>query len=212
MENPAVIRVKGRGTVTVEPDIVILSFDVLALDYDYEKSLAQLNTKVVALRQLVEKTGISPKKLKTTDFDIRSDYRTEDKRQVFNGYQTSQDLMIELELDTSLINAILNGLAKSEIHSDVRFRFGIADKKSLEAEMLKKAVADATMKAGILAKSAGKNLGRLMLIDHSWGELRFESPLNYEYSNSMYETAAMPEIEPDSISESITVEMHWTLD
>lgn len=110
-----VLRVTGEGTVTAEPDLVVLSFDIEERKMKYEECILSMNSRVDTLRKELESLGIEKTALKTTDFSIKPDYIYDDRRreQVFNGYLSHHKLILKLDLNRERLNAMLDTLAKS---------------------------------------------------------------------------------------------------
>ena len=73
------------------------------------------------------------------------------------------------------------------------------------------AVEDAKIKANILAQAAGKELGEIVNIHHSWSEIMFSSNYHSLDAMSVSEAAPMMDIEPDDVRSSDSVEIVWNL-
>ena len=71
------ITVKGTGNITVSPDYVVISMDVKSIDKDYEKALNMTASKIDSLRRALVKIGFDKKALKTTRFDVDTEYESE---------------------------------------------------------------------------------------------------------------------------------------
>lgn len=215
------IRVRGTGTAKEKPDIVVIRFGVTAHEWEYEDSVDRLNEKISGLRDKLEKAGIKRDKLKTTSFDVRTDYiwkkkkvkGEETKEKEFNGYIANHSVRLTLGLDKKLLGKVLKAIAESEVDADFSLHFEIKDKQAFREKLLQSAVSNGRSSAQIIAESAGVELGELMTVDYSWQEMRFRSPLMIEESGVMGSVAAESEasFSPEDIEESDSVTMVWRI-
>jgi len=58
------LKVQGNGKVSVEPDIVILSFRIESDSVDYSETIRALNERTESLRQNLKDAGIKRAKIK----------------------------------------------------------------------------------------------------------------------------------------------------
>ena len=65
---PKIIRVQGHAKVSKNPDTVILSFTIAGRDVKYEQSIRQVNNRVEALRDELERSGIDPESTENHKF------------------------------------------------------------------------------------------------------------------------------------------------
>ena len=88
----------------------------------------------------------------------------------------------------------------------------------LSNELLAAAVKDSQAKASVLTEEAGVNLGKIITIDYSWGEIDFVSRPLQEMSLRCCEPEECEsasydmDIEPDDIDISDTVTVIWGLE
>jgi hypothetical protein len=207
---PRVIRVQGHATIAKNPDTVVLSFSISGRDMKYDQSIKRVNTRVETLRDELERLGIDQKALKTTDFSIHGDDRYDDrtKERIFLGYVCHHRLQLELPFDKEELGKIIDTLAGSMSHAEMRISFDIHDKESLHLEMLDKAVQVAKSNAVVLAKAAGVKLGKIQNIEYGFSEIRFRESVVYD-SNMICESLA--EIEPKEIVAEDSVTVTWEI-
>lgn len=166
-----VLKVQGKGTVFAEPDIVTLSFEVAAKDWEYAESVQELNKRTDALRSSVESVGHDRTELKTTSFSVHTATRYDDGHSVFDGYEASHCLRIQLPLDKELLNNILRSIATGGSETELRISFSVKDKKLLKRQALKKAVEEAMRNARNLANASDVRLGKIEQIEYGWSEV-----------------------------------------
>ena len=86
-----VLKVQGKGQVSVEPDMVTLSFDVENTDCDYAECLQGLNRRTEDLRRNMKASGLLNAKLKTSSYNIRVETKYDNKRNpIFKGCPINQ--------------------------------------------------------------------------------------------------------------------------
>ncbi|WP_266202450.1 SIMPL domain-containing protein [Pontibacter kalidii] len=210
------LQITGRGKLAVAPDMVILSFDASAHEWEYEKTVNALNRKVEELRTIVEAVGVERKNLKTKDFSIRKETARNKQTDTyeFNGFRASHHLELELPLDKSLINQLLVQVAKSMENLDFSIAFGVKDASEQQQQLILLAIAKAKENAALIAGATGVELLEILDIDYSYRELTIRSQ-HHDYAlyaadvKSTYE--ATPDFEPDNIDVTETVTITWRI-
>ena len=105
------ITVKGVGKATVKPDQVVIRMSFEAKDKNYDQAMAIAAQQVADLKKAFANAGFEKDALKTTDFDIRTDYdRVKDRNQnyisVFAGYECTHRADWKAELLAAALGAI----------------------------------------------------------------------------------------------------------
>lgn len=217
---PRTITVKGIGKVTAAPDYVVISMSLLAQENDYEETLELAVKKIDLLNASLEEIGFEKKSVKTTNFNVRTDYeRVKDRngnyKSVFNGYICSHRLKVEFDFDTKRLAQTLYALSKCLAQPELSISFTVKDPSAVNKELLKSATINAKERAQILCEASGVELGQLLTIDYNWGELNIVSHTDYMLEEKCM---AMPvggladiEIEPDDIDVSDTATFVWEI-
>ena len=211
------LQITGKGKLAISPDIVILSFNASAHEWEYEKTVNALNKKVDELRMLIEKEGIERKNLKTKDFGIRKDtaWSKKTEKHEFNGFRATHSLELELPLEKDLINRLLNQISKKLDSLDFNISFGVKDASEHQQQLILQAIAKAKENAALIARATGVQLMEIIDIDYSYRELTIRSD-RHEYA--MYESDMMttydaaPDFEPDDIDVAETVNITWRIE
>ena len=175
-----IIRVTGKGKISVKPDIIRLNFEAVGTYREYSLSLRKSAEHTNLLRETILKAGFDPQNLKTTHFDINTEYesyhdRNGDYRSRFIGYKYTHNLYIQLPNDNEQLGKVLYQLANNAVNVDFSIRYTVKDANTVKNELLGKAIEDSKIKAEVLAKAAGVSLGEIKTIDYSWGELEIYS-------------------------------------
>ena len=217
---PRTITVKGMGRVTTSPDYVVISMSLMAQDNDYEETMELATKKIEYLNASLEEIGFEKKSVKTTNFNVRTDYeRVKDRngnyKSVFNGYICSHRLKVEFDFDTKRLAQTLYAISKCLAEPELSISFTVKDPSAVNKELLKSATINAKEKAQILCEASGVELGQLLSIDYNWGELNIVSHTDYMLEEKCM---AMPvggladiEIEPDDIDVSDTATFVWEI-
>lgn len=217
---PRTITVKGMGRVTTAPDYVVISMSLTAQENDYEETMELAAKKIEYLNASLEEIGFEKKSVKTTNFNVRTDYeRVKDRngnyKSVFNGYICSHRLKVEFDFDTKRLAQTLYAISKCLAEPELSISFTVKDPSAVNKELLKSATINAKEKAQILCEASGVELGQLLTIDYNWGELNIVSHTDYMLEDRCM---AMPvggladmEIEPDDIDVSDTATFVWEI-
>ena len=217
---PKTITVKGIGKVSAVPDYVVITMSLEAHENDYEETLELAAKKIEYLNTSLEEIGFEKKSVKTTSFNVRTDYeRVKDRngnyKSVFNGYVCSHRLKIEFDFDTKRLAQTLYAISKCLAQPELSIAFTVKDATAVNKELLRSATINAKGKAQILCDASGVELGDLLSIDYNWGELNIVSHTEYMLEEKCM---AMPvggladiDIEPDDIDVSDTVTFVWEI-
>lgn len=217
---PRTITVKGMGRVTTAPDYVVISMSLEAHERDYEATMELAAKKIEQLNASLEEIGFEKKSVKTTNFNVRTDYEREKDRNgnyksVFNGYICSHRLKVEFDFDTKRLAQTLYAISRCLAQPELSISFTVKDPSAVNKELLKSATVNAKEKAQILCEASGVELGQLLTIDYNWGELNIVSHTDYMLEEKCM---AMPvggladmDIEPDDIDVSDTATFVWEI-
>ena len=222
MENRRTIRVTGKGSLKLRPDLTRLSLTLQGTDEDYGAVLKKSAEDTETLRGVLEALGYARDALKTAQFNVDTLYEGyQDEKGVYRnrfiGYQFQHTLKLEFPMDNDLLGRTLYSLAHSGVSPEFRISYTLSDPESAKNALLAQAVRDARAKAEALTAAAGMTLGELQSIDYSWGEISFEAqPMR---KMAMAQNAAADSafgsydmsIEPDDIQVSDTVTVLWEI-
>jgi len=217
-KNDRFITVKGTGKVVAKPDLTIISFTLVQQTMEYEKTMELATNEIELLRKALISIGYDRKSLKTTDFNVSTEYTSINEgngryRQEFKGYRCSHRLILEFDFDMKRLSETLSVISKSGTKPVFGISFSVKDKNAVSEELIRKAVEDAREKAIILSEAAGVSLGAVQTISYRWEELEMYSRTNY--SEREVHTLAMRgpiEIEPEDIKVSDTVSVVWSIE
>lgn len=212
-----VIKVTGMAKATCPPDKITLSMTLEADDRDYQKTLDAAAEKLEKLQGAAAKAGFEKKELKTSSFNVTSEYEyaqsgINGNNRQFVGYKCSQRLKLEFDMDMERLGKVIAALSECEADSEFHISFGVKDTDQLKKQLLAQAVKDAAEKAEILAKAAGVKLKEITSISCGEFDEDIVSPTYYceqEYSA----LRAMPvNMTPENVNADISVNAEWEIE
>jgi uncharacterized protein YggE len=156
---PFTVTVGASGSIMVEPDVAYLN---LAVETRGSKATEAQQANADKFAE-VEKTlystfGIDKKDVKTTGFNVQPEYNyTQKDGQVLKGYIAVHSIQVTYR-KLSEIGKLFDALTASGANRLDGVQFGTEKNDQYELEALKKAMANASAKAGVLATSANRQL------------------------------------------------------
>ena len=214
------ITVKGIGNVSAAPDYVVISMSLEAQSMNYDETLELAAKKIEYLNSSLVEIGFEKKSVKTTNFNVRTDYdRVKDNngnyKSIFSGYICNHRLKVEFDFDTRRLAQTLYAISKCLASPELSISFTVKDPTAVNSELLRSATINAKEKARILCEASGVELGELLSIDYNWGELNIVSHTDYMLEEKCL---AMPsssladiDIEPDDIDVRDTATFIWEI-
>lgn len=212
------IRVTGKGTVHVAPDITRLNVKINSLGRTYPELYQRAQLNLQELGNIVEKHGLSKKLPKTLRFNIeRNEERKYDNNgnfigYEFNGYELKQEIKIDLGMDTKILSSIVQQIGQLLYDAEINIGYTVKEPRPAELRMLEKAVKDATEKAEIMSKAAGCKLGFVKEIDYSEQHIEIYSQVREMVSQeAVCADEASLDIHPDDLAGTQNVTITWYL-
>lgn len=204
------IRIQGHGSVSQAPDRIRISLTVLERSPAYSLAIEGSNERISAIRSASKRCGVDPELLRTTQFDVRSEYEYVDGRTIHIGFIATHAVVVDLPMDQEVIGNLLATLSGSKADPTVGISFSVSDPESLKQRVLADAVSNATKRAETIAKAAGIRLGNIENIEYGYAEIRVSSP-DYGMGTPGL-CAAPPDIKPEEINTEDTVTITWAIE
>lgn len=214
------ITVKGMGRVSVKPDWIAIAIRIETKDKEYDKTMNAAAERIECLDQTLEEAGFDKKAVKTTNFNVRTEYEhVKDKngnyQSVFAGYVCAHHLKIEFDFDTKRLAKVLSAVSHCLAVPEFSILFTVKDPAAINGDLLKSAAQNAKEKAEILCSASGVKLGELVSIGYDWGEIDVRSDTDYKIEGRcmMQAEACLSniEIEPDDIRVNDTATFVWEI-
>lgn len=212
------IRVKGKGKISVKPDMIRLDIIANEVCKEYDEVIEKSALCIKKIKETVKKAGLNDKELKTVKFDVDSKYenyrdRNNNYKSRLVGFQYTQKFYIQFPNDNLQLGKILYELSHCDVNVEFSIKHTVKDITAVKNELLSKAVQDSKTKAEILAKSSGVTLGDIINIDYSWGEIEiYSEPIqNYYLAESTISEPYNIDIEADDIDVQDTITIVWEI-
>ena len=114
---------------------------------EYDKANNSAALRIQHLTETLMSLGFDKTDLKTTNFNIDTDYNNEKDRngnyhRVFNGYNVIQDLKLSFDFDTNRLATALSAISGCISNPELSIRFTIKDATAVNEEMLRSATAN----------------------------------------------------------------------
>lgn len=214
------ITVKGVGTASTKPDLIVISLSIVEKAPEYVSSVNGANERIEKLQAAIATVGFEKEDLKTLSFNARTNYenyRGEDGvyKQRFMGYACEYHLKLSMDFDNKRLSETLAAIANSGANAEQSIAFTVKEPEKVSAQLLKAATENAREKAEVLCAASGVTLGELVNIEYNWGDISIHSASVYSKQlrsmDAAVPTAAMPEFEPDDIKSSDTATFVWEI-
>ena len=213
------IKVTGKGTIHVVPDVTRLTVEIHNIFSTYEETYANAKEDAGWMVKILEYNHIDGKLAKTRRLDISdnmvSEYDEDGNHIGYrkDGYKLSQELKFDLGMDNVLLNKLIKGVGKFIKNAQIDIGYTVRDPRPSQLKMLERAVKDAREKARIMASAAGCTLGDVYSIDYSHEDIHIYSQARNIHSVEEAK-ACSPEsldITPDDLAVSDEVNVVWYL-
>ncbi|MFK5996687.1 MAG: SIMPL domain-containing protein [Rhodobacterales bacterium] len=170
-ETPRRLTLVGTGSVFVAPDMATVSLGVSSLKKKASEAM-QANSAVMGrvFEQLMA-AGIKPRDIQTSQLSLNPRWASRNNNNTpprIIGYQAVNTVTVRVRV-VDRVGAILDVLTKVGANRINSIRFGIQTPRPHQDEARRRAVKDARAKAGLYAKAAGVELGRIISITENGG-------------------------------------------
>jgi uncharacterized protein YggE len=156
------IQVTGTGSVQAKPDTASISIGVSTEDGNAQTAVSRNNAATAKVISELEAAAIEKKDLKTSNFSVYPQYRTEgsDKHPIVT-YRASNTVTVTVH-NLDKVGDILTKAVAAGSNQISGPNFSVSDAENYLAEARKKAVENAIAKASVYASAAGLKLGSIL--------------------------------------------------
>lgn len=199
--------VTGEGKSSTAPDIAEITAGITVSAQSVKAAQDQINAVINKVSQAIKQTGVDPKDIQTTNYNINPSYDYTGGSQRITGYSASTNLSVKVRnLDN--VNNVIDAATANGANQISGLSFGVDDKTKIEDEARQKAVAQAKKKAEQAAKIAGFKLGRIINYSENFqGEPR-PIPLMMETTKSQ---GVPTQVEPGSSEVIVNVTLSYEI-
>lgn len=151
------LKVLGKGTVSVKPDSAEVVVGVITENTQLEVAQEENANTTQQVINSIKAIGVPLKNIQTQNYNIRANYDYINGRQIFRGYEVTNNLEILIS-NINTVGEIIDTAVKNGANSLGGIIFIISDQTKYYYEALKSAVEDAQNKARIIANELNVNL------------------------------------------------------
>ena len=200
-----VIELQVNEQVEVEPDTVKISAGVTNEAMTAQEALSQNSVQMRQVIDRLRKLGIPERDIQTTRINLgaRFDY----ERQVFRGYQASNQVSVTLR-DTEEVGAVLDALVQAGANDINGPSFSVSDDTEAKAEARRRALERSRAMALDYARVAGYSNVRVLQISESVQG----SPREMYSADRIVVTGARigaPPVQPGMVETGVTVSVTY---
>lgn len=175
---PETVSVNGTGRAELTPDRAVFTVGVQTVAPTVAAALQDNNARVAAIIAALKRLGATDREIRTSQMSI---YPQQDhqpgKLPRITGYQVSNSITVTRE-DPSTVGKFLQAAVDAGANSVSGVSFAVSDPARGRDTALQAAFADARAKAEVLARAAGRTLGRTIAIAEGGG-VRPPTPMPY---------------------------------
>ncbi|RUT31927.1 DUF541 domain-containing protein [Paenibacillus zeisoli] len=160
-----VINVVGNGEVSIKPDIAYLTIGVESQAATAQAAQKATAAQIAKLTNLLKNTWkIDAADIQTASFYVQPNYTYNDKEgQKVKSYNASHALQIKYrQLDK--VGQLLDDASKNGANRIDNVRFTVENPDQYQEQVINKALANAELKAGIIAKGVKRQLGIVLSV------------------------------------------------
>lgn len=214
------INVRGVGSLRRKPDYVVLALELEAKDEEYGRAVDRSSEQIGELTAALERAGFPGEELKTSSYQVRTDYRSEQDekgnyRQVFDGYVCHTGLRLAFDFSPSALNRALSAVGETTVRPEVNISFTLRDPGEANSELLRAACQNAREKAEVLCQAAGVRLGRLLRVEYDWSEPSVRSRSSFDGAVAgigLMKNVFRPEMAPEDVELRDSAGFVWEID
>jgi uncharacterized protein YggE len=169
------ISVSGRGSITVAPDVALLTLGVEVTAPTVAAARSAAATAMKAVRASLDANAIRSDDIKTLAFNIQPQYQyRRDERPEISGYTVSNRVSVKLR-DLDAVSDVLDDAAEAggDAVRISSIAFTVDEPERYEDDAREAAVEDARKRAEQLATLSGVRLGKVLSISESGASIPF---------------------------------------
>ena len=154
----------GEGKVNAKPDIAIVSMGVMVQKVKVSDAQNESSRIMNSFIERLKGMDIEAKDIKTENYNIYPQYDWTSGKQVFKGYQVTQNIEVKIR-DLDNISDVLGLAGELGLNQVGNLTFDIDNKEELLKEAKIDAIAKAKANAQETANLLGVTLGRIISFD-----------------------------------------------
>ena len=202
------VSVNGTGRVELTPDRAVFTVGVQTMAPSVAAAAQENNARASAIITALKRLGAADRQIRTSQVSIYPQQEQQGGRAPkIVGYQVSNSITVTHE-DPAAVGKLLQAAVDAGANSVSGVGFTVSDPARGRDGALQAAFGDARAKAEVLARAAGRTVGRALSIVEG-GAVRPPVPMQYEMK-TMSRSADVP-VEPGTEEVSFTVSVVFEL-
>jgi len=202
------VSVNGTGRVELTPDRAVFTVGVQTMAPSVAAAAQENNARASAIITALKRLGAADRQIRTSQVSIYPQQEQQGGRAPkIVGYQVSNSITVTHE-DPAAVGKLLQAAVDAGANSVSGVGFTVSDPARGRDGALQAAFGDARAKAEVLARAAGRTVGRALSIVEG-GAVRPPVPMQYEMK-TMSRSADMP-VEPGTEEVRFTVSVVFEL-
>jgi len=206
------ITMEGRGTVSVAPDMAVISANVVTTSKTASDALSENSAAIAKVIAAIKDQGIEARDIQTRGFGIYPRYEritdSSGRQPDITGYEIRNGVEVNVR-DLAKLGSLLTLVVESGANSVDGVRFEVSDPEEKLDEARKKAVEAARHKAEVFAAAAGVELGAIASITETGTQM--PRPLMLRTESMMMAKADTVPVEAGEETVGANVTIRWTL-
>nr|WP_320119100.1 SIMPL domain-containing protein [uncultured Marinifilum sp.] len=165
---PAKLNVKGESKIFQLPDIVNISITISSKELEYTDCVEANFNAVNKLKTDLKIASIENLEIHDVGQRVNEEKTYSGGRSVPDGYRATYNIKLQLNSKAKLIHECLEVLKKSGVSMNYQVAYGLSPEllKSVEHKLIRGAVADAKLKAEVIAKASENKLFKITNINY----------------------------------------------
>lgn len=209
-EGPVIVTT-GEGTVKLAPDRVWVTLAAESRARSARDAQRANTDAMSAVLAKLKALGFTPETIRTSGYDVQPEFDYVNGRQTLRGYVARNAIEVRVD-DVTIAGDVLEVAVGAGATSVGGLRFDLKDRAAAEREALRKAVADARVRADAAAAGAGLRVDRVIRIEEQRASPVEPRPiLMARQSMAGNAEMAAPPVAPGEIEVRSTVTMTSTI-
>lgn len=164
------ISISASASASAPSDLVTLSITTEIKNKNYDILMDADSTACRSLTQKLTDAGFPEKDLRTTSFNVGTEYNYRNEEQHFVGYCCSHSYELTFDFSSKALGLALYAASQSGTNPIINVNFSVKDRDTVRKNLLSKLAASARERAELLATASGVSIGQLISVDYSFSD------------------------------------------
>lgn len=204
------VHISGHAQVTVEPDRASIVCGVTKKAATASAAMSEVARISHDLGKAFAQLDIPPTDLKTESITLQPNYIYKDGNSILDGYMASAAVIVTLK-ETAKVARVVDAAAKSGGNVISNITFFVSNDRALRTELLAKAVANARIKAALIAAELDMKVGKPVSIIEEGQPMHYMEKMRSSYLQAD-DSSMAPDVNAGTMQISVTVSATFELE